>query len=135
MIQTAKSYENVAKRTKLQDSPETRKLLLDDAVKNVERELDKEGHTGYLGSPDGVIQGMPQKYRGFFIQCYGMLKYESELDVFGHLVWFGWAKLKKKVLDRTETIQFDAFDKTTEHEAGNYLINLIDIYFKATNGN
>ncbi len=121
----AKQYENIAKRTKIVDNQETRDLLLNDTYKAIEIALDKDGSTGKLSNPDGIVKGAPVMYRGFFIQCFGYVHYESELDIYGKMKWYGFAR----IVDKGRRIQFDAFKKSSEHEAGRELFMLVDAYY------
>ena len=133
MSLTAKEYERIAKRSRIVNTEETKQLLLDDAINSIQKEVNKEGHTGKLGSPDGILRGKPQFHKGFFIQIFGMKKYENELDIFGSLKWFGWAVKKTMFKGKQMRIEFSVdsnmpmgFD--TEHEAGAWLFKLVDLY-------
>lgn len=138
---SAKSYEKIGKRIsishldskQLGNPQEHLKIILDDAYQNIEETLNKDGHTGKLTTPDGILRGKPQLYKGFFIQVFGMKRYESDLDVFGKLYWFGWAKREEiikgkkfKVEFGTEHAQRLGFE--TEREAGQWLFAMVDNY-------
>ena len=120
----AKSYENIGKRTHLVDTQETRDLLLDDTLKVIETTLEKDGSTGKLSTPDGIIKTKPFYHRGFYCEIYGVEYYETELDIVPKLLWYGFAKMKKG----EDTFEIDVFKKATQHSAGNELIMLVDAY-------
>ena len=129
----AKSYEKVGKRLNLKNNRESRNLMLDDAVDNIVTTLDADGHTGKLGARDGLLRGKPQTYKGFFVQLFGAVRYSSDLDVYGTLYWYGFAKSTEKRLvgGKPYTIEFDTdtinkLGYATERECGKVLFNLID---------
>ena len=133
MKHDAKSYERIGKRLKPQNTPEQRELILDDALGNIQKALDQDGHTGALGTRDGIIKGRVQMIGGFLVQCFGMVIYQSQLDPFGKLRWFGWAKRKNLIKGKRADIEFNTetaepLGFESEHQAGNYLVNLIKIY-------
>ena len=129
----ASAYERIGKRLKVRNTKEHVKVILDDAFENVRTTLDKDGSTGKLGSPDGILRGKEQMIGGFFVQCFGQMTYQSEVDVLGKLIWFGFAKKSTKRGDRTTNITFSTQEAQpqgydTEHECGNYLTKLIELY-------
>lgn len=113
-------------------------VIKDDMYKSLENELNKEGHTGKLGTSDGILRGNPQVYKGFFVQSFGMVVYQSDFDVFGKMKWQGFAKKKIKIKGKEATIRFETdqvqklgFD--TERECGNWLFKMIDLYQEHSN--
>lgn len=122
----AKSYENIGKRTHLVDTQETRDLLLDDTLKVIETTLEKDGSTGKLSTPDGIIKGKPTMYRGFLVQCFGYESWDDPTSLIGIMKWYGFARITNKQGMR---IQFDSFRKSSEHQAGHELITLIDAFY------
>uniref|UniRef100_A0A6M3XSG2 Uncharacterized protein n=1 Tax=viral metagenome TaxID=1070528 RepID=A0A6M3XSG2_9ZZZZ len=133
MSLTAKQYDKIGQRIRLNNTTATRDLLLDDAINNIEYTLNKDGHTGKLSNPDGIIRSKPCIYKGFFIQCFGYKRYESDFDIYGKLVWYGFAKREITVKDRKEKVMFDVQNAyplgcETEHEAGSYLFKMCDIF-------
>ena len=130
---TAKQNEKIGKRIHIEESQETKKLLLDDTFHNIKVALDKDGSTGKLGTPDGILKGKVQHYKGFMIQCFGSTRYENDLDVFGKWYWFGWAKLKTKIKGKKVTLEFDTesvmpLGFNTERECGGHLFKMVDLY-------
>lgn len=129
----ASAYERIGKRLKVENTKEHVKVVLDDAFENVRTTLDQDGHTGKLGTPDGILRGKEQMIGGFFVQCFGQMTYTSEVDAFGKLLWFGFAKKSIKRSDRTTNITFSTQEAQplgyeTEHACGNYLMKLIELY-------
>lgn len=113
-------------------------VIKDDMYHNLQEALTKDGHTGKLGTPDGILKGRPQVYKGFFVQCFGMVVYQSDLDVFGKMYWQGFAKKKIKTKGKEATIRFetDQVQKLgfeTERECGNWLFKMIDLYQEHSN--
>ena len=116
---TAKSYEKIARRIRVQENPETVELLKDDALNNMQRELKREGHTGKLGTSDGLTRIKPFVYRGFLITIYGYPSGE-------------WKCLCGEILPKhgivgSEKI-FDLDMQPTEKQAGRLAIMAVNAY-------
>ena len=126
IITDAKSNERIGMRSHLVDNQETRDLLLDDTLKVIETTLEKDGSTGKLSNPDGIIKGKPTMYRGFLIQCFGYESWDDLTSLVGVMKWYGFARITNKQGMR---IQFDSFRKSSEHTAGHELITLIDAFY------
>jgi len=129
----AKTYERIGNRLTLPSTYETLRRQKNDALGNIKRELKSEGQTGRLTSPDGLARIKPFKHKGFVIELFGGIGYESPLDIYGKQSWSGTAEgniMQKgkeiKIIYDTEPIMPHGFE--TPHEAANYLINLIDLY-------
>lgn len=130
----AKSFERVGKRLRPKDNKETAGILLDDAFHNVEKTLELDGNTGALGTRDGVLRGKPQMYKGFFVQIFGMVRYSSDLDVFGKMFYFGWAKREVEIKGQKQKIEFATENVhplgfESERDAGNWLFKMVDLYY------
>lgn len=132
---SAKEYDRVANRIGLPHTQETVKRQLDDAFYNVRRELNKEGHTGHLSAPDGLVRLSPIPYKGFIVELYGQITYMSQFDVYGQLRWIGTATGKINIRGEEVDVVFDieaAFKNgiADTEDAAKYLFGLVDAYRK-----
>lgn len=145
---TAKQYENIGKRISVgrletgglntKDATPHIEVMKADMYHNLEQTLEKDGHTGKLTTPDGILRGKPQIYKGFFVQIFGMVRYQSDLDVLGKFYWFGWAKKQQEIQGNKFTIQFGTetflpLGFESEREAGNWLFGMVDKYYAQMN--
>ena len=115
---TAKSYEALARRIRIRNTPEHTKQLLDDSIQNMDRELNREGHTGKLGTSDGLIHIKPFLYRGYLCT---IIQFPGE----------GFKPAAICLTERAGLIGtgFDSFELVmfkTEHIAGQTLKLMID---------
>ena len=129
----AKSYERLGNRLHKTQTWETVYRQKDDALHNIQRELKKEGHTGALTTPDGMVRMKPLIHKDFFIEVFGRLEYESQLVIYGTRRWIGTAEGKISIRGEDEKMIFDietmmphGFE--TDREAAQYLISLVDLY-------
>lgn len=125
------SYERLGNRLRPQQNEETIERQRKDAFHNVYTELNKEGHTGKLGADDGLIHIKPFFYKEFEIKIFGMMQYESLIDVIGRLKWVGTAEGKTIVRGKAMGLTFDIEDIRptgfdSEREAAQYLVNLVE---------
>lgn len=127
----AKTIERIGMRTHVKDTPEMLKLILDDAINNVQVELEKEGHTGKLGSDDGVLKFNFDHYKGFKVEIYGLRVYQSDLDIIGSYRYVGLARSVMEIKGKKAELTFDTeashpqgFDD--ERSCGQFLYKLID---------
>lgn len=133
----AKQYEKIGKRSAISrvdpgaDATEHAEIILDDAFNEVEKAVEKDGTSGFLSNPDGILRGKPQLYKGFFIQCFGMVRYQNDLDIYGRLYWYGTAKRKIMIKGKEQGIEFSTenflplgFD--SERDCGNWLFCMVD---------
>jgi hypothetical protein len=134
----AAAIDRIGKRLKVQETPEHLELIKDDMYNSIQGVLDKDGHTGKLSNPDGIIRGKPQVYKGFFVQCFGMKKYAGEFDVFGKMGWFGYASRKiiakgteVKIRFATEAEQPLGFEN--ERDCGGWLFKMVDLFNEKRN--
>lgn len=136
----AKQWDKIGKRLSVSklsglndDASAHIEVIKDDMYRNIQQALDQDGHTGKLSNPDGILRGKVQKIGGFVVQCFGMLTFRSDLDIFGEMKWWGWAKKPYFIKGKRADITLSTKDAmplgfNTEHEAGNYLLKLIDLY-------
>ncbi|MFA5715093.1 MAG: hypothetical protein WC998_05110 [Candidatus Paceibacterota bacterium] len=127
----AKDYERIANRISLPHTQETIDRQLGDAWSNVERELRKEGGTGRLTAPDGLVRLNPIPYKGFTIELYGRIVYRTQFDVYGQLRWVGTATGKIMNQGKEVDVIFDveaSFPNGIEdtQDAAKYFFGLID---------
>ena len=113
-------------------------IIKEDMYHNLQQALEKDGHTGKLGNPDGILRGKPQTYKGFLVQSFGMVIFESEFDIHGKMAWFGFAKKKIKIKGKDATIRFETdqaqkFGFEKERECGQWLFKMIDLYQEHSN--
>ena len=136
----AKTYEKIANalhpnksRLGEADKQKAIKRQLDDSWNNIEQTVKKDGHTGKLGESDGLIRIQPTVHKGFIIKVYGGKEYLSNLDPFGHLVWYGTAEataeikgINGRVFFESEQLVPKGFDDPKE--CLRFLAQLVELY-------
>ena len=141
----AKQWERIGKRISTSflksknlsdDASEHIEVIKDDMWHNIETTLNKDGNTGKLTTPDGLLHGKPQIYKGFFVQCFAGVRYTSDLDIYGKLYWFGFAKKEIQLKGKKSAIRFETdkarpFGFDSEYDCGKWLFNMIDNYYGA----
>ena len=137
----AKSYEKIGKRlstSRLQtgglsnDASAHLEVIKDDMYESLRTELDKEGHTGKLGSPDGLDEKHQTHYKDFFIQRFRQVYFVSELDVFGIPRYYAYGMKETLLNGKKVTANFGSpkMGFATEREAMKEVITAIDAYYK-----
>lgn len=111
---TAKLYESLANRLSPKksnlteaDKEKTIKRQIDDAWKNVEQTVKKDGHSGKLTEPDGLVRIQPVLHKGFVIEVYGNREFMSPLDPFGKMIWFGTAESQAEIKGKSGRVYFE----------------------------
>src|ERR1017187_2085357 len=115
---SAKAWERIGMRLRPQEDRATRELLLDDSINNMDKALDKDGTTGHLSNPDGMLRPPSYVYRGYLCQLYGISKTQ-------------WQGVGSEILEtqgllggRRKTIE--TVIMKSEHQAGQLLNMTID---------
>jgi len=129
----AKEYDRIANRISLPHTEGTVQRQINDAYYNIERELEKEGNTGRLTTPDGMIHFDPVPYKGFVIELYGQVTYMNQFDVYGKMMIIGTATGEVSIQDKKATITFNIEDSfkygiLDVEDAMKFFIGLIDSY-------
>jgi hypothetical protein len=127
----AKDYDRIANRISLPHTQETIDRQVSDAFGNIEKELRKEGNTGKLTAPDGLVRLSPIPYKGFIIELYGRIVYRTQFDIYGQLRWVGTATGKIMNKGKEVDMIFDieaSFPNGIEdtQDAAKYFFGLID---------
>lgn len=116
---TAKAWDRIGLRLRPANTIEFANQRADDAIHNMQEALEKDGHTGFLTSPDGVIRIEPYVFRGYLISIYGIPTTEKILGITvkGQPKWTGIAS---EILPRLEGCgkTFETIEMPSEKQVG-----------------
>ena len=111
---TAKLYESLANRLSPKksnlteaDKQKTIKRQIDDSWKNLEQTVKKDGHSGKLSEPDGLVRIQPVLHKGFVVEVYGNREFMSPLDPFGKMIWFGTAESQAEIKGKSGRVYLE----------------------------
>jgi hypothetical protein len=137
---TAKVYEKIAnrlspKKSRLTetDKQKTIQRQLEDSWTNLERTVKKDGHSGKLSEPDGLVRIQPVRHKDFTIEVYGNREFMSALDPFGKMIWFGTAEAQAEIKGKTGRVYFETEVMMPKGFASpkdclQFLMQLIELY-------
>jgi hypothetical protein len=74
---------------------------------NIENTVKRDGSSGRLSEPDGLVRIQPVLHKGFVIEVYGNREFMSALDPFGKMIWFGTAEAQAEIKGKSGRVYLE----------------------------